>query len=73
MVEKFDPAPLDKCAEDSKEAARADREMDGKLKAGLVGTFPASDPVSAVQPAPTVDHEKRRSPSFWEAIKTMFK
>src|SRR6266566_1507508 len=36
--------------EDPKEAAKADREMDGNFMAGLVGTFPASDPVSATQP-----------------------
>jgi len=49
MVEKFNPAPLDKHPEDPKEAAKADREMDGNFMAGLVGTFPASDPVSATQ------------------------
>jgi hypothetical protein len=52
MVEKFNPAPLDKHPEDPKEAAKADREMDGNFMAGLVGTFPASDPVSATQPSP---------------------
>src|SRR6058998_2986003 len=46
----FNPAPLDKHPEDPKEAAKADREMDGNFMAGLVGTFPASDPVSATQP-----------------------
>ena len=50
MVERFNPAPLDKHREDPKEAAKADREMDGNFMAGLVGTFPASDPVSATQP-----------------------
>ena len=44
MVEKFNPAPLDKHPEDPKEAAKADREMDGNFMAGLVGTFPASEP-----------------------------
>ncbi len=42
-------------------------------QAGLIGTFPASDPVSATQPAPTVEHQRRESPSFWQAIKMMFK
>src|SRR5258708_7991741 len=50
MVEKFNPAPLDKHPEDPKEAAKADREMDGNFMAGLVGTFPPSDPASATQP-----------------------
>ena len=54
MAEKFNPAAHDKHAEDPREAARADREMHEKLEAGLVGgSFPASDPVSAVQPAPS--------------------
>ena len=33
MVEKFNPAPLDKHPEDPKEAAKADREMDGNFMA----------------------------------------
>jgi hypothetical protein len=53
MAEKFNPAPHDKLAEDPRKAARADREIHAKLEAGLVDTFPASDPVSAAQPAPT--------------------
>jgi hypothetical protein len=57
MVEKtaetFDPAPHDKHAVGFKEAAKADRETHEELKAGLHGTFPASDPVSATQPAKT--------------------
>jgi hypothetical protein len=48
MVEKFNPAPLDKHPGRSQEAAKADRDMDGNFMADLVGTFPASDPVSAV-------------------------
>jgi hypothetical protein len=35
------------------------------LEAGLI------DPVSAIQPAPTAEHQQ--GPSFWQAIKTMFK
>ena len=52
MTEKFNPAAHDKHAADPREAARADRETHEKLEAGLVDTFPASDPVSAAQPAP---------------------
>jgi hypothetical protein len=61
MVEKFNPAALDKHPEDPKEAAKADREMDGNFMAGLVGTFPASDPVSATQPSPGTSAPWRRS------------
>ena len=47
MAEKFDPAPHDKHAADPREAAMADRDIHARLEAGLVGSFPASDPVSA--------------------------
>lgn len=51
MMEKFDPAPHDRYAVGVREAARADRKTHGDLSTGLVDTFPASDPVSATQPA----------------------
>jgi hypothetical protein len=51
MADKFDPAPKDKHAADPKQAQKADKEMHDKLNKGLEGTFPASDPVSTVQPA----------------------
>ena len=57
----------------AEEAERLDLEKHARLEAGLIGTFPASDPVSATQPAPTVEHQRRESPSFWQAVKTMFK
>jgi hypothetical protein len=47
---KFDPAAHDKHAEDPREALKADREAQAELEAGLIDTFPASDPVSATQP-----------------------
>jgi hypothetical protein len=70
---KINLAPLDRCTADRKEPELADLETHARLEAGLIGTFPASDPVSATQPAPTVEHQRRESPSFWQAIKTMFK
>jgi hypothetical protein len=51
MSEKFDPAPHDKHAVDPKEAVKADKEAHSRLEKGLEETFPASDPVSATQPA----------------------
>ena len=45
MADKFEHAA------DPKEAQKADKEMHDKLNKGLEGTFPASDPVSTVQPA----------------------
>jgi hypothetical protein len=64
MAEKFDPAPFDKYAVDPNHAAAADREMHSKLKSGLVGSFPASDPASITQPAPSIpdSHQHRRPP-----------
>jgi hypothetical protein len=51
MTDKFDPAPHDKHAVSLEEAAKADKKKHGELKAGLEDSFPASDPVSATQPA----------------------
>lgn len=61
MPDKFDPAPHDKHAVSVKEAAKADRKQHNELKSGLEDSFPASDPVSATQPAkskPDGDSEK---------------
>jgi hypothetical protein len=51
MTDKFDPAPHDKHAVSVEEATKADRKKHSELKAGLEDSFPASDPVSATQPA----------------------
>jgi hypothetical protein len=51
MAEKFNPAPHDKHAVDPQEAAASDQEMHARLEAGLIDSFPASDPVSATQPS----------------------
>lgn len=62
LAQKFNPAAHDKHADDPREALKADRELHAKLEAGLMGTFPASDPVSATQPArskPDSDRRKR--------------
>jgi hypothetical protein len=53
MSTKFNPAPIDKHAADPKEAAKADRATHSELQKGLMDTFPASDPISATQPAPS--------------------
>ena len=59
MAEKFDPAAHDKHADNPREAAKADLETHARLEAGLIDTFPASDPVSAAQPAPSKLHRER--------------
>jgi hypothetical protein len=51
MAEKFDPAPHDKHAANPIAAMQADREAHAKLETGLMDSFPASDPISAAQPA----------------------
>lgn len=53
MTDKFDPAPIDKHAADPKAAAKADKAVDNELQKGLKHSFPASDPVSATQTAPS--------------------
>jgi hypothetical protein len=61
MAAKFNPAPRDKHAVNPRKAAVADRNIHTMLEAGLIGTFPASDPVSAAQPAPTKAQRKART------------
>lgn len=81
MAEKFNPAPRDRYAEDPKEAERADAEMHARLEAGLIDTFPASDPVSAAQPAPTKPDRKQPTSaqdnepdvSLWDKVKAAFR
>ena len=87
MPEKFNPAPHDPHAVDPKEAARADAEMHARLEAGLIDSFPASDPVSATQPAPTkhdsgrddapsakdIKQDNESHPSLWDKVKRAFR
>jgi hypothetical protein len=63
-------APVDKYAADTNEAERLDLEAHARLEAGLIDSFPASDPVSVTQPAPTFGPED--APSLWKAIKRVF-
>jgi len=65
MAEKFNPAAHDKHAANPRDAVAADRDIHEKLEAGLIDSFPASDPVSATQPAPSKPYReggKRRDP-----------
>jgi hypothetical protein len=73
MAEKFDPAPRDKLAEDPKKAVKADRETHARLEAGLIETFPASDPVSAAQPAPSKHDSDRSNDSLWNKVMAIFR
>ncbi len=88
MAETFNPAAHDKHAADPREAAIADQEMHARLEAGLIDTFPASDPVSVAQPSPSKsdrdrqgsagqgsEHEasEHEGPSFWEKVRAVFR
>jgi len=73
MAEKFDPAPHDRHAETSHEALAADRETHAKLQAGLEHSFPASDPVSAAQPAPSKHDGDRVNESLLDKVLAIFR
>jgi hypothetical protein len=73
MAEKFDPAAHDKHAANPGEAHAADREIHAKLEAGLMDSFPASDPVSATQPAPSKHDRDRENESLWEKVFAVFR
>jgi hypothetical protein len=73
MAEKFNPAAHDKHAADPREAERADRETHEKLEAGLLDTFPASDPVSAAQPAPSKADGDRANETLWDKVRAVFR
>lgn len=72
MAEKFDPAAHDKHAADTREAVKADRDTHTQLEAGLVDSFPASDPVSAAQPAPSKPDGDRENASLWNKFVAIF-
>ena len=73
MAQKFNPAPHDKHAADPAAALEADRETHRKLEAGLMDTFPASDPVSAAQPARSKADGDRENESLWDKVKSVFR
>jgi len=73
MAEKFDPAAHDRHAESPGEALAADRATHAKLEAGLEGSFPASDPVSAAQPAPSKHDSDQSNDSLWNKVMAIFR
>ncbi len=73
MTDKFDPAPHDKHAVHPHDAIKADKIAREDLKAGLIGTFPASDPVSATQPAPSLADSRAENASFWDRFTAIFR
>jgi hypothetical protein len=73
MAEKFDPSVHDKHAVSPREAALADRDIHAKLEAGLIDGFPASDPVSSVQPSPSKHDGEQEGPSLWHKLRAAFR
>jgi hypothetical protein len=73
MAEKFNPAAHDKHAADPREAASADRDAHARLEAGLIDSFPASDPVSAAQPSPSKRDGGREGASLWDKVRAVFR
>jgi hypothetical protein len=73
MTETFDPAAHDRHAANPREAALADRDIHAKLDAGLIGSFPASDPASSVQPSPSKHDGERKGASLWDKILSIFR
>jgi hypothetical protein len=65
MAQKGNLTLVDKYESDCGEAERLDLEKRARLE--------ASEPMSALQPAPTAEHQRREGLSFWQAVKTMFK
>jgi hypothetical protein len=72
-AQKFNPAAHDKHAADPHEALKADRDIHEKLEAGLIDTFPASDPVSDAQPAPSKADGDRENASLWDKVRAVFR
>ena len=73
MAETFNPAPHDKHAANPVAALAADRETHAKLETGLMDSFPASDPVSAVQPAPSEPDAPIDNETLWEKLRAVFR
>ena len=70
MAEKFDPAAHEKHAAAPR---AAERDAHAKLEAGLVDSFPASDPASAVQPSPSKHDRDKGAASLWDRVRAMFR
>jgi hypothetical protein len=73
MAERFDPAARDRYAANPREAALADRDIHARLEAGLIDSFPASDPVSAAQPSPSKHDGDAENTSLWDKLLAVFR
>ena len=66
MNDNFDPAPFDKYAEDKQQSLKKNQKTT-MLDEAIMETFPASDPVSIAQPAPS-EPDAPQIPGTGEAI-----
>jgi hypothetical protein len=55
MTEDFKPKPKDHAAEEAKRRREEESELDKALK----DSFPASDPISTVQPTPSPEQDEK--------------
>jgi 1,2-phenylacetyl-CoA epoxidase PaaB subunit len=65
MAQKANLTQVNKYESDRGEAKTLDLDKRARLE--------ASEPVSALQQAPTAEHRRREGLSFWQAVKTMLK
>jgi hypothetical protein len=73
MADRFDPAAHDKHAANPRQAALADLDTHARLEAGLMDSFPASDPISAAQPSPSRHDGDRENGSLWDRVLAVFR
>ena len=59
--------------QDPREAALADQDIHARLEAGLIDSFPASDPVSAAQPSPSKADRDSDNMSLWDKVLAVFR
>ena len=52
---------------------KPDQSFPARLEAGLIETFPASDPVSAAQPAPSKHDSDQSNDSLWNKVMAIFR
>jgi hypothetical protein len=73
MAEKFNPAAHDRHAANPRQAALADQEIHARLEAGLIDSFPASDPASAAQPSPSKHDGDSENATLLDRFRAIFR
>jgi hypothetical protein len=73
MAEKFNPSAHDRHAANPRQAALADQEIHARLEAGLIDSFPASDPASAAQPSPSKHDGDSENATLLDRFRAIFR